>query len=146
MQNCYFWVANFEDLFAVVHLLLLLNQFLLYITFQHPLKSARKHWKKNDLFLAWRVFDEVLTQKSSGFWNRSPFPFFYVHVCSWATTFFHIRCEHKASLPTPSPHTQVHTLPSSYLNAFKYLPIKSYQLLIQLKKNREEEKNIASCF
>ena len=31
-------------------------------------------------------------------------------------------------------------------NAFKYLPIKSYQLLIQLKKNREQEKNIASCF
>ena len=29
-------------------------------------------------------------------------------------------------------------------NDFKYLPIKSYQLLIQMKKNREQGKNIAS--
>ena len=36
-------VSNFENLFAVVHLSLLPNQFLLHITFQHPPKSARKH-------------------------------------------------------------------------------------------------------
>ena len=47
--------------------------------------------------------------------------------------------------PSPPKHklTWYHHL--TY-NAFKYLPIKSYQLLFQLKKNREQEKNIASCF
>ena len=39
----YFWTPSFENLFTVVHLSLLLNQFLLHITLQHPLKSAKKH-------------------------------------------------------------------------------------------------------
>ena len=64
---------------------------------------------------------------------------FYAHVWFWATTFQPIRCVHKATLSTPtsSPyiHTRYHHLTC---NAFKYPPIKTYQLLIQLKKNREQ--------
>ena len=47
--------------------------------------------------------------------------------------------------PSPTKHklTCYHHL--TYY-AFKYLSIKSYQLLFQLKKNREQEKNIASRF
>ena len=79
------------------------------------------------------------------FWILDLPPPFYLHVCLWATPFFPVRCVHTPCQP-PLP---THKLTRYYLltyNAFKYIPIKSYQLLIQLKKNREEEKNIASCF
>ena len=45
----------------------------------------------------------------------------------------------------PPPHKLIRYYHLTY-NAFKYLPIKSDQLLIQLKKNREQEKNVVSCF
>ena len=47
--------------------------------------------------------------------------------------------------PEPPSHKLTRYNHLTY-NAFKYLPIKSYQLLIQLKQNREQEKYIASCF
>ena len=107
--------------------------------------------------LAWGVFDKELTQISFGFWTPPPF---YLHLYFWATTFFPIRCVQKASLPTPSlpppfsplqplTHTQTHKLTRYHhltYKAFKYLLIKSCQLVIRLKKNREQEKNIAFCF
>ena len=47
--------------------------------------------------------------------------------------------------PSPPKHKLICYHHLTY-DAFKYLPIKSYQLLFQLKKNGEQEKNIASCF
>ena len=52
----------------------------------------------------------------------------------------------KAPCQPPSPTHKLTRYHHLTYNAFKYLPIKSYQLLIQLKKNREQRKDIASCF
>ena len=52
----------------------------------------------------------------------------------------------KPPYPPPPPTHKLTRHHYLTYNAFKYLPIKNYQLLIQLKKNREQEKNITSCF
>ena len=79
---------NFEHLFNSVHLSLMLNQFLLYVTFQYPLKSSRKHWK-NELILPWWVFDGF------HFWFLAPSPpVLYAHVPFWATPFLHVPSIH----------------------------------------------------
>ena len=49
-----------------------------------------------------------LSTYATQLWILDPLPPFYLHVCFWATTFFSIRCLHKASLPTSSLHTNSH--------------------------------------
>ena len=60
-----------------------------------------------------------------------PPPPFYLHVCFWATPFFPTRCEHTPCQPPVPTHKLTRYHHFTY-NAFKYIPIKIYQLLNQM--------------
>ena len=73
---------NFEHLLALNCLLLLLNRFLLYVSFQYPLRSSkiikvfydfREYWKKtlerNGVMLPWEASQEVCPKPNAGFWT-----------------------------------------------------------------------------
>ena len=84
---------NFEHLFALVYLLLLPNLFLLYISFQYPLKSSemfkvflrfrgvlkKKHWKdKGQYYPEGSPMNYV---RKRTLISRPPLPF--VHICNF---------------------------------------------------------------
>ena len=130
-----------EHLFALVQLSLLLNQFLLYVTFQYPLKSSSitsaKHWKEMD-----KCYHEGYSMKlrnSTLVFETTP-----SHHLVQTRTFLdlslpHVRCVHKIIPPSPTTYTHYHHLTH---NAFKYLSKKSYQTLINWKTKK---RIIASC-
>ena len=109
----------------MVNLSLLLTLF--YITFQHPRKSARKHWNKWVNVSMRGVFNEVLMKLSSGFWTLPlPPPILSTHMYAFglpkSITKKHYRSILANPTPTPTPplHTHTHDPFSKKCNIWYY--------------------------
>ena len=143
---------NFEHLLALVHLLLLLNPFLLYVPFHYlppRLKSSenlhdflRVYWKKtferNGLMLPWEVSHKVTKLFNAGFWTL----FHLAHTWTlWGCTpsLRTIRTYH--FLANPHWH-QLMFFKLMFLNTFLWKIPKIKQIE---KKEEKDRRNIVSC-